>query len=214
MTHSNINPMSQKAEYNQDEFFVPDDHVLHEIKIKGSRFITQVVPVAGKEEAENQYERIRREYFNATHNCFAYRIDELIFRYSDDGEPSGTAGKPILQVIDGFGLSQALCVVTRYFGGTKLGTGGLIRAYSQAARETLQQVKISKRVHCKLFYLTFNYDLENMMRKLLHDNHVVIQESHYEEQIGMRIAVPECQTARFVNVIRVQFHHLISLEEE
>mgnify|MGYP005836177457 CR=1 FL=1 len=206
--------MSQKEEYTEDEFLVPDDHIINEIRIRGSRFITQVIPVTGKQEAENQYEQIRREYFNATHNCFAYRIDEQIFRYSDDGEPSGTAGRPILQVIDSFGLLQVLCVVTRYFGGTKLGTGGLIRAYSQAAREALQRVKISKRLRGKSLYLSFNYDLENMIRKLLHDNQAVIQGCQYGEQITMRIAVPLSRTDRFVNIIRVQFHHLVNLEEK
>ena len=101
-----------------------------EIKIKGSKFIGSAIPVNTKEEALNKLQDIRSEFYDATHNCFAWQIghDKNDFRFSDDGEPSGSAGKPILQAIEKFNISNVLVVVTRFFGGTKLGVGGRITA--------------------------------------------------------------------------------------
>ncbi|MCK4606997.1 MAG: YigZ family protein, partial [candidate division Zixibacteria bacterium] len=103
-----------------------------EIKRKGSRFIAETGAVSSVEEAHEQLETVRSREHAATHHCYAYRVgiaDEARFKYSDDGEPGGTAGRPIYDVICGCEVTNALLVVTRYFGGTKLGTGGLARAY-------------------------------------------------------------------------------------
>lgn len=111
-----------------------------EIKIKGSKFIGTAIMTPDREDAEAAIETIRKEFHDATHNCFAYRIGHsgLIFRYSDDGEPNGSAGKPILFAIKKFGYSDVSVVVTRYYGGTKLGVGGLARAYGEAAEAALE----------------------------------------------------------------------------
>ena len=114
----------------------------HEIDpIKGSRFLTSVAPAARVEEAEAFIERIRAEFAAASHNCWAYRCgrEGEVFRSSDDGEPSGSAGRPILQQVEGHGLTNVAVVVTRWFGGTKLGVGGLMRAYGGAAGQTLDR---------------------------------------------------------------------------
>ena len=95
-----------------------------------------------KQQAETVYANIRRKYYDATHNCFAYRISPDDFRYSDDGEPSGTAGRPIFQVLENKNLTQTIIIVTRYFGGTKLGTGGLSRAYADTASEVISKTKL------------------------------------------------------------------------
>lgn len=110
-----------------------------EIVEKKSRFIATVIPVKTEDEALEFIERTRKKYWNATHNCFAYVLGEQfeIQRCSDDGEPSGTAGKPMLDVLLGEEIHNAAVVVTRYFGGTLLGTGGLVRAYSGAVKEGL-----------------------------------------------------------------------------
>ncbi|MDA0875629.1 MAG: YigZ family protein [Bacteroidetes bacterium] len=112
-----------------------------EIKIKGSRFIGEALPVDSTAAAEEALAAIRKREYDATHHCSAWRIDPegREFRFSDDGEPSGSAGAPILRQIEGKGLSGALVVVTRYYGGTKLGTGGLIRAYGEAAALALDE---------------------------------------------------------------------------
>lgn len=115
-----------------------------EIKVKGSRFIGEAFPVGSPKEAKERLSEVQRRERDATHHCMAYRTgpdgDEL--RFSDDGEPSGTAGKPILRQIDAAGVTNVLVVVTRYYGGTNLGTGGLIRAYGDAARESLIEASI------------------------------------------------------------------------
>ena len=110
-----------------------------EITEKKSRFIATVVPVHTEEEALKFIEAMKKKYWNATHNCFAYVIGEHdeLQRCSDDGEPGGTAGKPMLDVLTGEEIHNAAIVVTRYFGGTLLGTGGLVRAYSSAAKQGL-----------------------------------------------------------------------------
>ena len=123
-----------------DTYLTIGGYARAEIKIKGSRFIAEAMPVARVEAAEKEIAAVCKREFNATHHCTAYRIGPNgdVFRYNDDGEPSGTAGIPILRQIDGRSLTDTLVVVTRYFGGTKLGTGGLIRAYGDAARQVLE----------------------------------------------------------------------------
>jgi uncharacterized YigZ family protein len=115
------------------------ERVRAELKVRGSRFIGTAVPVRSREEAAEELARIKKEFWDATHNCYAYRLapDGLQYRFSDDGEPSGSAGKPILFVLQQRDLVNALVVVTRYFGGTKLGVGGLVRAYTEGAQAAL-----------------------------------------------------------------------------
>lgn len=120
------------------------ERVRSEIKVRGSRFIATAIPVSSKEAVMEELELLRREFWDATHNCYAYQLapNGAEYRFFDDGEPSGTAGKPILFVIQQRELLDLLVVVTRYFGGTKLGAGGLARAYAEAAQEALDQAEI------------------------------------------------------------------------
>ncbi|MCB0713455.1 MAG: YigZ family protein [Ignavibacteriae bacterium] len=115
-----------------------------EIKVRGSRFIATAIPVSSKDEANDVLDQIRKEFWDATHNCFAYQLapNGAEYRFSDDGEPSGTAGKPILFAMQQRDLLDVLVVVTRYFGGTKLGAGGLARAYAEATNNVLDQVSV------------------------------------------------------------------------
>jgi uncharacterized YigZ family protein len=182
---------------NNDTYYIPAKSHEIEIKVKGSKFIAGIRLVRSKDEAEHAYLEIKKKYYDATHNSFAYRIDSNIFRYSDDGEPNGTAGKPILQMIDSKNLSQTLCVVTRYYGGTKLGTGGLIRAYSDAAKNALDQIKILKQIRRNIIKLVFNYDLENTVRNLLNKYQGKLEGCDYIDYIKMMISVPESQTDSF-----------------
>lgn len=112
--------------------------------MRGSRFIATAIPVGTKEEAMTEIEQLRREYWDATHNCFAYQFapNGAEYRFSDDGEPSGTAGKPILFAIQQRELMNVLVVVTRYFGGTKLGAGGLARAYADSTNDALDHAEV------------------------------------------------------------------------
>jgi uncharacterized YigZ family protein len=149
----------RKSAIERDYYLTISARVDTEIKVKGSRFICIAAPAGGKEQAENFIEEIRKKHHNATHNSFAYRINDSLFRYSDDGEPAGTAGQPILSMIDKYNLQQIVVVVTRYFGGTKLGTGGLIRAYGEAAEQALRQAEILKKNNYQSLVLKYPFDL-------------------------------------------------------
>jgi len=180
-----------------DIYKVPGNSATAELKVKKSRFISQLFRVRDKEEAEEKYNEIKKQNYNATHNCFAYRINEHEFRYSDDGEPSGTAGKPILAALDGKLVLEVLCVVTRYFGGTKLGTGGLIRAYADAANLALDQMVIKRKIRSNLLKLSFGYEMENTVRKLINDFNGRIHSGNYLKNIEMEVTIPQSQSDLF-----------------
>lgn len=126
-----------------DVYYTISERKRAELKVKGSRFTATVFPAKSKDEALSKLDEIRKEFYDATHNCYAYRLGfkGLDFRAADDGEPSGSAGKPILFMLQKYDVSDALLVVTRYFGGVKLGVGGLARAYSECAEMVLELIE-------------------------------------------------------------------------
>lgn len=195
---------------NQDEYFSVKSPLQTEIKIKGSRFIANIFHAETKEEAEVLYKNLCRKYHDATHNCYAFRITEDLFRYSDDGEPSGTAGKPLLQMIDAKGLLEVICVVTRYFGGVKLGTGGLIRAYSQAAQSALDAVTLVKKTIRSRFILSCGYELENTVRNIINRFKGIVENAEYTEQIKIIVAVPESRSELFLQEINEQTNSVVN----
>ena len=147
---------------------------------KGSRFISLAYPVKSLTEVKEIIERLHREYHDARHHCFAYMIghERLIWRANDAGEPSGTAGKPILGVINSHGLTDILIVVIRYFGGTLLGTGGLINAYRTAAEDAIMNCEIIEAFICESFRLKFQYTFLNEVMKILKEEDI-LQSNHY-----------------------------------
>jgi len=162
-----------------------------EITEKKSRFIATVQPVHSQEEAAAFVESMRKKYWDATHNCSAYVIGRQgeIKRSSDDGEPSGTAGRPMLEVL----LAQELCdvavVVTRYFGGTLLGTGGLIRAYGRAVQEGLAASRISTMTPMILIRLGMEYSFVGKIKAVLAREEAVVLEESYTDSVAMNVAV-------------------------
>lgn len=137
------------------------------LKEKGSVFIAQVYPVSSNKEAEQTLSEIKKKYFDATHHCFAYRLSDNIERYSDDGEPSGTAGVRILNAIEHFDLVDIIVVVIRYFGGTKLGIGPLGKAYYQAAFEVLKQSDIIEKGLYKKIKIVYGYELTSKIHHFI-----------------------------------------------
>ncbi|AZR74848.1 YigZ family protein [Anoxybacter fermentans] len=132
-----------------------------QIKVKDSKFIATVAPVTTEEEALAFIEKISKEFHDATHNVSAFKVgmgDQAIKRYDDDGEPAGSSGPPVLQAIDGAGLTNTAVVVTRYFGGTKLGYGGLVRAYGDAAQAGLKEAGVREKVQYLLVKIEVSYD--------------------------------------------------------
>ena len=125
------------------EYFIPTQASVTEFTEKRSRFIGHVWRVDSEEEARAWIERTKKEHYDARHNCWCYRIKDGPVRYSDDGEPQGTAGQPMLNVFEREAVENVCCVVTRYFGGVLLGAGGLVRAYTQSAKNALDAAGIS-----------------------------------------------------------------------
>lgn len=163
-----------------------------EVVEKKSRFIATVRPVQTEAEATAFIEEIKKQYWDARHNCSAFVIgkNNEITRCSDDGEPSGTAGRPMLEVLLKEELHNAAVVVTRYFGGTLLGTGGLVRAYSASVKEGLQQCKTGFLQTCSRLVLRFGYNEVGKIQNFLADTKDFIEETSYTEQVSMTILVP------------------------
>lgn len=166
-----------------------------EIIEKKSRFIATVRLVKTEEEALSFIEEMRKKYWNATHNCYAYVIGERkeTMRCSDDGEPSGTAGKPMLDVLLGEDLYNTAVVVTRYFGGTLLGTGGLVRAYSKAVQEGLACSRIITKHHGILMEIGTDYNGVGKLQYLFGQRGIPITDSRYTEDVKLQVLVPKSE---------------------
>jgi uncharacterized YigZ family protein len=141
-------------------------------KEKGSRFIAVAIPATNVEDVKQQLEKLRKQYHDARHHCYAYRIgpEPYEFRYNDDGEPSGTAGKPIFGQIQSFSLTNVLIVVIRYFGGVKLGTGGLIQAYKAASKDALEKASIMTRTWNVSVKIEFEYPAMDQVMKIIRED--------------------------------------------
>lgn len=163
-----------------------------EIVEKKSRFIGYVAHVESEEEADAFVLSIKKKHYDARHNCYAYVIGESQqkLRFSDDGEPGGTAGKPILEVITGLGLVDVCIVVTRYFGGTLLGTGGLVRAYTQAAQKCVKATEIINKQLVIPMDIVTNYNDLGKIQYLLGTEKIPVTESDYGEEVKLTVAVP------------------------
>ncbi|MDF2723809.1 MAG: Xaa-Pro dipeptidase [Paenibacillus sp.] len=171
-----------------------------EIVIKRSQFIGHAKPVQSEEEAIAFIERIKKEHTQATHNCSAYRVGERdqFQKQSDDGEPSGTAGKPILEVIKQQGLKNVVIVVTRYFGGIMLGAGGLVRAYTDAAVEALAAaVPITLALHREVS-VTIDYTWHGKVENALHGKGTVMGETSFTDKVTLSCWPRESEKESFI----------------
>lgn len=168
---------------------------------KKSKFIATVRPVKTEEEAQNFIEEMKKKYWNATHNVFAYQIGERnqIQRYSDDGEPSGTAGLPVLDVLKGEDIKNTVVVVTRYFGGTLLGTGGLVRAYGRSAKEGIMTAGLVEKVLYQIFHVIVDYNsMGKVQYEILQQEHV-IQDTLYTDVVTFVVLVEYAKSDQFEN---------------
>ena len=163
-----------------------------EYEEKKSRFIANVVPVSSEEDATAFIDSIRKKYYDARHNCTAFIIgrNRELTRCSDDGEPSGTAGKPILEVLLSEGVTNVAVVVTRYFGGTLLGTGGLVRAYTQATKEGLADAGIATMRYGKELTIGIDYTDMGKIQYILGSRQIEIAQSRYTENVEFDIRIP------------------------
>lgn len=164
-----------------------------EITEKKSRFIAHVQGVESVEEAQNYIEAVKKKYWDARHNCSAFSIgvQNPLMRCSDDGEPGGTAGKPILEVIQGSGVRNVVIVVTRYFGGTLLGTGGLVRAYTEAAQAGLKNSTIVEKIPATRVVLSTEYMDLGKIQYVLAQNNVTVENTEYTEKVKIQALFPQ-----------------------
>jgi uncharacterized YigZ family protein len=170
------------------------------LQVEGSRFLSVSIPVTSREQVDTAVASVRDREPTATHHCTAYRLghDGDDFRYNDDGEPSGTAGPPILRQIDARELTQTLVVVTRYFGGTKLGTGGLVRAYGEAASRALEHASVVEKVVRVPVRVAFGYDDTAAANQLLHHFDAVVRARDYTDVTEWLVAVRRSQLDTFL----------------
>lgn len=183
-----------------DSFRTLADPVRIQQKVVDSRFIADAFPVGAAEDAERRIETVRERERKAAHHCTAYRIGVSgdTFRYNDDGEPSGTAGPPILRHIEARDLTNTLVVVTRYFGGTKLGTGGLARAYGEATAAVLDAATVVKHVARVQVRVRFAYDDTTPARQVLRRFDVEVQDEAYSDVTELAVGVRRSEADAFV----------------
>lgn len=166
---------------------------------KKSKFISSVMPVDNEEDAIAYLNSIRSKYPDATHNVYAYVIDENnIFRYSDDGEPSGTAGMPVLDTIRKAGIVDVIVVITRYFGGTLLGTGGLVHAYGASAKKGLIESKIVTRRLCDIVSVKVDYTLVGKLQYTISSEGYLLEDTIYGDDVTFKICSPIDKTQQLI----------------
>jgi uncharacterized YigZ family protein len=199
---------------SDSEIYTVSRSYSHSVRIKRSRFIGTLLPADSRESAEEAVARLRESYHDATHNCYAYKIDDQQCRYSDDGEPSGTAGKPILSMLEKYQLWRVILVVTRYFGGVKLGTGGLIRAYSQCAEETIENSRPEKLVRYQHYRLDYPYTLSRNIQYLFTKYDGIVDDSRFTDAISASIRVPLMQAEAFAAEVQSLSHDQVVLKAD
>ncbi len=185
-----------------------------ENEIKRSRFIATAKGELNQEEAEAFVKSIKKKYPDATHNCYAYVADELgnVARFSDDGEPGGTAGQPILDVIKKQGLVKTAVVVTRYFGGIKLGAGGLVGAYSEACADVLAISKIIEKKECKRVFVRCDYSTFATVEKYLFKTECKSLGFDYGDEVSGYIVVSQDKVTAFETALKEMTSGKIAVE--
>jgi uncharacterized YigZ family protein len=187
-----------------DTYRILSAPAMAEIRVRGSRFQAEAFPTSTREEAERRLDEVRRREYSATHHCWAYRIGfaDPVCRFNDDGEPAGTAGPPILRQIEGHSLTNTLVVVTRYFGGTKLGTGGLIRAYGEASSSVLRLATVVEEVDRCVVHVDFAYEDTSAAMHTLARYEAAVLEATYSQCTALRVAVARSRAPEFIDAFR------------
>ncbi len=182
-----------------------------EIRIKRSRFIARGFAVTNVEEAGECLNDVRRQEYKATHNCWAWVLKSGESRFSDDGEPAGTAGQPMLQVLRGSGYKDALVVVTRYFGGIKLGTGGLSRAYAEAVKELLRNRKPILMTVTRDLVVTTDYNYSRLVYYCLDRFGARVVEPRSTKRLELLVRVPQSRYAALVEELQTQLQNKVEI---
>jgi uncharacterized YigZ family protein len=181
-----------------DAYCVPARAARSATRVSGSRFHAFAEPVETVDQALARWKSLKEEFFDATHHCYAYRIgpDGGEFRWNDDGEPAGSAGKPLLAAIDHTGLVNVVVVVVRYFGGTKLGVGGLVRAYGEAAKAALDAAGKEERFLTVPIAIGFAHEHTSAVMRVLQSSGSTVMTSHYDDRAHLSVLVRASAVAR------------------
>jgi len=182
-----------------DEYLVPTGYGEDEFVEKKSRFIGRLWPVETEEEALARIQEMKRKHYDATHNCWAYIIRDGAVRFSDDGEPGGTAGMPMLQVLQREGLYNVVCVVTRYFGGILLGAGGLVRAYTKGAKIAVDAAGKSMKRVWTVLYVPCPYSFYERVRLEVEAFGGIVRKADFGAEVELELLFPEAKTQGFLD---------------
>ena len=181
-----------------EEYLVPTDFGEDEFTEKKSRFIGRVWPVESEEEALEKIQAVKKQHYDATHNCWAYIIKDGAVRFSDDGEPGGTAGMPMLQVLQREGLYNVVCVVTRYFGGILLGAGGLVRAYTKGAKIAVDAAGKSVKRVWTVLYVPCPYSFYERVKLEVAAYGGIIRTTDFGSEVELEILMSEVKAQPFL----------------
>ncbi len=182
-----------------DEYLIPTGYGEDEFVEKKSRFIGRVWQVETEEEALEKIQAMRKQHYDATHNCWAYIIKDGPMRFSDDGEPGGTAGMPMVQVLQREGLFNVVCVVTRYFGGVLLGAGGLVRAYTKGAKIAVDAAGKSMKRVWDVLYLPCPYTWYERIKLEIAAFGGILRATEFGAEVELEILLPEARTKPFLD---------------
>lgn len=185
-----------------EQFLIPAGEGHAEYIEKKSRFLGLIVPVTSEAQARAQIEAVKKREYDARHHCWAYVLRSGQKRYSDDGEPQGTAGQPILNVLEREGVQEVLCVVTRYFGGVLLGAGGLCRAYTRAAKEALDNAGLAELRAWGVWELSCPYPLFERVKLLLTSHDGELMQTDYGAQVALRLCLPQPRQEAFCRALQ------------
>ncbi len=183
-------------------YFVPLFAAEAEFVVKRSRFIGHIWPVTDEAEARAHIEAMKKQYHDARHNCWCYRLSSGAERYSDDGEPQGTAGVPMLGVFQKAEVTDLVCVVTRYFGGVLLGAGGLVRAYTQSAKDALDAAGVGRMQPWLRLALPCPYPLFEQVKLLCAQQSGVVEDVQYDDAVRMALRFPAEKAEGFTSLVR------------
>ncbi len=186
------------------EYFTIDREYRTELVIKKSKFISTFIPVQNQDEAVTNLNRIRKEFYDATHNCWAYKIFSYpnhLLQYSDDGEPARTAGLPIAKNIEGRDIFNVLLVVTRYFGGIKLGVGGLIKAYSDSAKQVIEKSVLIKMKEMDILAIEFDHQFTGNIMHIVKEYNLKIIEQLYSDKVNLKVLCEPLYTEKIKTVV-------------
>ncbi len=184
-----------------EEYLVPTDFGEDEFVEKKSRFIGRVWPVETEEEALAKIQEMKKQHYDATHNCWAYIIKDGAVRFSDDGEPGGTAGMPMIQVLQREGLNNIVCVVTRYFGGILLGAGGLVRAYTKGAKIAVDAAGKSMKRVWSVLYVPCPYNFYERVKLEVAAFEGIIRDTQFGAEVELEILVAEGKAQAFLDAL-------------